>query len=328
MHRSHKEQWRYKKRCSVDSIKFSIIIPVYNVKEYLKRCVDSVVKQTYSDIDILLIDDGSTDGSGEECERLAQKDVRIRVIHQKNEGLSAARNTGLQNAHGEYIIFLDSDDYISPDCCERFMEVISNDTYDIVAADAYIVKGTQIKHQTVDRSHIAVPTDGRTFLSDCLKSGYTSMCAPFALYRRAFVVDNELWFIPGLLHEDQLWTPQVFLKAQKVTYIRHLFYYHWIREDSIGNSSWSTRRYNDIQTVCKKLYPIYAEQGECSPVFLDNLCMLYMDAVNRSKDRKADKAFMKKTAFGRINRMKRHLYSFSPCVYFAVNRLMKRLKSR
>lgn len=326
MRRLPEKQLSCKQRYSMDSVKISFIIPVYNVKEYLKRCVDSVVKQTCSDIDILLIDDGSTDGSSEECDWFARKDARIRVIHQKNAGLSAARNTGLQNAHGEYILFLDSDDYISPDCCERFMEVISKEDYDIVAADAYIVKGTQIRPQTVDRSHIAVPTDGRTFLANCLKSGYTSMCAPFALYRRAFIVENELWFTPGLLHEDQLWTPQVYLKAQKVTYIRHLFYYHWIREDSIGNSSWSTRRYHDIQAICKMLYPIFSEQGECSPVFLDYLCMLYMDAVNRSMDVAADKEFMKKTAMKKKNIFKTRLYCLSPALYFKINAIAKRLR--
>ena len=154
------------------------------------------------------------------------------------------------------------------------------------------------------------------------------MFAPFALYRREFIIRNELWFMPGILHEDQLWTPQVYLRAQKVTYIRYYFYYHWVRESSIGNSTWTSKRYHDIHTICRTLYPIYSEQGEYSQVLLDYLCMLYLDAVNKSKDRKADKALMKKTACGRKNRMKVRLYSLSPDVYFLMNGLQKRLKPR
>ena len=90
----------------------SVIIPVYNVEEYLHECVDSVINQTYKNLQIILVDDGSTDSSGKICDEYAENDKRITVVHQKNGGLSVARNTGLSNAHGDYVYFLDSDDYI------------------------------------------------------------------------------------------------------------------------------------------------------------------------------------------------------------------------
>ena len=91
-------------------MKVSVVIPVYNVKPYLERCVQSVLRQTYKELDSILVDDGSTDGSGELCDKIAERDLRVRVIHQENQGLSGARNTGIHQATGEYVIFMDSDD--------------------------------------------------------------------------------------------------------------------------------------------------------------------------------------------------------------------------
>lgn len=310
----------------MDSIKISVIIPVYNVKDYLKRCVDSAVKQTYADLDILLIDDGSTDGSGELCDALERKDDRIRVIHQKNAGLSEARNVGIRNARGAYILFLDSDDYIEQGCCEVFARILGEAAYDIVAADAYIATDEGLKPQTIDRSNIPVPSSGRDFLGRCLQIGYMDMCAPFALYRKGLILDHDLWFKPGLLHEDQLWTPQAYLAAEKVTYCRYFFYYHWVRKGSIGQAAWNVAHDRSIRFICKALYPIFYEQQENSAVFLDYLCMLYMDAVNRSMDTAADKEFMKKTAMRKKNILKTRLYCFSPTLYFKVNAIAKRMK--
>ncbi len=102
----------------------SVIVPVYNIKEYLPRCVESIIYQTYNNLEILLVDDGSTDGTGALCDELAQKDSRIRVFHKKNGGSSSARNLGLREAKGELVAFVDSDDYIEPNMYERLMEGI------------------------------------------------------------------------------------------------------------------------------------------------------------------------------------------------------------
>lgn len=101
-----------------DNFLISVIVPVYNIKEYLERCVRSIMRQTYSNLEILLVDDGSTDGSGEICEKLAKEDARIRVFHKENGGSSSARNLGIREARGEYLGFIDSDDYIEPDMYE------------------------------------------------------------------------------------------------------------------------------------------------------------------------------------------------------------------
>ena len=110
----------------------SVIIPVYNVEKFLAECVDSVLAQTYTDWEAILVDDGATDASGAMCDAYAAKDPRIRVIHRENGGLSAARNTGLKAARGEYVYFLDSDDYIEPDTLALLLETAEREQADVV----------------------------------------------------------------------------------------------------------------------------------------------------------------------------------------------------
>lgn len=123
------------------SAKISIVVPVYNVKPFLQRCMDSVMRQTFRDIQIILVNDGSTDDSGELCEFYAGQDDRIRVIHQENRGLGAARNTGIDHAEGEYIGFVDSDDFIGSDMCRRMYEAAVRTDADIVLAGMKQVGG-------------------------------------------------------------------------------------------------------------------------------------------------------------------------------------------
>ena len=112
----------------------TVIIPIYNIMDCLERCVSSVCAQTYRNLEILLVDDGSTDGTGALCDRLAERDGRIRVFHKENGGSSSARNLGLQKARGEYLGFVDSDDFIEPDMYERLMEHVKAGGYSIVQA--------------------------------------------------------------------------------------------------------------------------------------------------------------------------------------------------
>lgn len=120
-------------------IKVSVIVPVYNVKNYLDRCVDSIIAQSIKEIEIILVDDGSSDGSGELCEKIAEKDSRIRVIHQKNQGLGPARNSGLDIARGQYVSFIDSDDWIEPDTYEILLKCIVDNDCQIATCGRKIV---------------------------------------------------------------------------------------------------------------------------------------------------------------------------------------------
>ena len=136
----------------------SVIVPVYNVEEYLEKCVDSIVNQTYRNLEIILIDDGSTDSSGSICDRLAAEDRRIRVIHKKNGGLSDARNAGLDVAKGDYICFVDSDDHVAPDYIQYFFDLIHKGT-DVGIAVCSMQRSSGIIIKTVDEEVVCNTTD-------------------------------------------------------------------------------------------------------------------------------------------------------------------------
>ena len=121
----------------------SVIIPVYNSEKFLNRCVDSVLKQSYKELDIILIDDGSSDKSGEMCDQYAQMDKRVRVIHQKNRGVSAARNSGLDVAIGDYCTFVDSDDYIESEMYQSMIDIAEQYNCDVIMCDCVKEFGTR-----------------------------------------------------------------------------------------------------------------------------------------------------------------------------------------
>ena len=124
-------------------MKVSIIIPVYNVEKFIKRCINSALSQTYLNTEIILIDDGSTDNSGKICDDAAKRDCRIRVLHQENSGLSSARNVGIELATGDALFFLDSDDYISCDCISKCVKMLNENSADIAIMQMmYIAEGT------------------------------------------------------------------------------------------------------------------------------------------------------------------------------------------
>lgn len=214
----------------------SVIIPVYNVKPFLARCLDSVINQTYSHLEIILIDDGSTDGSGELCDQLSQSDTRIRVIHQLNQGLSAARNSGIDSAKGEYLTFVDSDDTISLDmieilynlCSEHqtalsmcsFCEVFPNPTQNVDFAEYW--KG----------SH-ASPVIFST--ANCLKSmlleeGFT-VSAWGKLYQRQLF--EQIRYPVGCLHEDVGTTYRLILQCPQIAFLPSPKYHYYQNPKSI-----------------------------------------------------------------------------------------------
>ena len=117
----------------------SVIVPVYNVEEYLRKCIDSIVAQTLKDIEIILVDDGSTDGSGTICDEYASQDKRVRVVHKINGGLSSARNTGIEAASAPFLMFIDSDDWVEPNFCEKPYLAAKNNNADLVLFSFRIV---------------------------------------------------------------------------------------------------------------------------------------------------------------------------------------------
>lgn len=217
----------------------SVIVPVYNVEKYLRYCVQSI-RMLKTNVEILLIDDGSTDCSGTICDALAKEDARVRVVHQKNMGLSAARNTGIQQATGEYLLFVDSDDFLNPeatDCmlreCMTGLPVIMgfyNNYYDDRqrfepenCGDFDQINGSM----SIDRFLDLVPGIG----------GGCYMMAPRFAVKRDFLLKNKLMFFPGIYHEDEEWTQRMLCAIEEIDVTKEFFYqYRQCREGSITGS--------------------------------------------------------------------------------------------
>lgn len=227
----------------------SIIVPVYNVKPYLKECFDALSRQNYPKLEIILVDDGSTDGSGIECDEFAKRDLRVRVIHQENKGLSAARNRGILEAKGGYVTFVDSDDSVAPDYVQYLFSLIVK--YDsklsICALREITVKGKEINYgeEYVEKVMSTEETLGRMLREE----GFT-VVAYAKMYRR------DLWegitFPEGGLHEDLATTYKLIEKCPRVAYGPEPKYIYKKRENSISNSDFNEQKF-DIITFTDKM---------------------------------------------------------------------------
>ena len=222
----------------------SVIVPIYNVESYLNRCVESIVNQTYQNLEIILVDDGSPDNCPQICDDWARKDKRIKVIHKENGGLSDARNAGMKIATGEYISFIDSDDYIALDFFDTLLLVMEKENSDIVECSVgKFYEDGRFEEYSDD---LAVTT----FETESALSGLISE-NPFhqhvwnKLYKTQLVKDIP--YAVGKLNEDEFWTYQVFGRAKKVSKINKTMYYYFQRSSSIMGESYNIRRIDALE---------------------------------------------------------------------------------
>ncbi|MDI9521236.1 MAG: glycosyltransferase [Bacillota bacterium] len=245
-------------------MKFSVIIPVYNVEAYLAACLESVLMQTEKNIEIILINDGSTDSGGEICREFAVKHPEIIYLSQNNRGLSATRNRGLDLARGEYVLFLDSDDTISRDAIAIFAKAVSESPADIVIPDHVFAVNSAGKSKVYRDIRLNPPVEltGLEYLSCCMRGNAYNAASQFCLYNRRFLEQNKIRFVEGIYHEDELFTPAVMISAAKVRVIRNPFYFYRLRSGSITGSPINQKRVNDLVFVLNELASMYDRQIE------------------------------------------------------------------
>ena len=258
--------------------KISIIVPVYNVEHELSRCVDSILNQSYTNIEVILVDDGSTDRCPSICDAFVMKDRRVRVIHKPNGGLSSARNAGLREASGEWILYVDSDDYILNDSCERLIAVGAKYDCDIVSADA-------IREFNGGREYMVHGSlaDGKCYPSRDFIIKTVKPCEWYApawlnLYKRSFLIENNLFFVEGLLHEDMEMQPRVFLAAKTVVYCAYPFYRYVDRASSIMNASKVDERVTAMEWIYSNWKSKFEaiEDGELARALNGHLAKCYL----------------------------------------------------
>ncbi|MBQ9850853.1 MAG: glycosyltransferase family 2 protein [Clostridia bacterium] len=242
----------------------SVIIPVYNVEKYLRECVDSVLNQTYGNFEIILVDDGSTDSSGEICDEYVDKDERVTVVHQKNSGPSKTRNTGLENANGKYIYFLDSDDYIEKNALELLLNTAESDQADLVFFDArsFSDDGADIKQGYVINGSYEAKS-GYEILAE-LHKNKDYHCAVYLLFiKNQLLKENSISFLESAYcSEDMLFTYKVFCSSKKAAQCKNTLYHRRYRSGSIVTSKKSVRHFRSCRDVYGEIRDYSEEIGK------------------------------------------------------------------
>lgn len=306
-------------------MRFSIIVPIYKVEDCLPACVRSVLEQTCGDFELILVDDGSPDGCGALCDGYARLDSRVRVIHKENGGLSDARNAGLDAARGEYVLFLDADDYITGDACAR-LAAFSDREPDIIVGDGLCVGGeNRLLHD------FACPMcDGPAFLKTALSKDAMPMAAWLYVYRRGFLEENRLRFKKGILHEDEQFTPRAFLAAKRVINSRVCFYRYVIREGSITTGRDLRKNARDLYGTCRELLEIYKRipDDRLRRLLTDSLVSKYLSLFQSGRLYRHGREYCPRTFLLRNarlpkTRLKALLFGLSPRLYWHINHLLK-----
>lgn len=299
---------------------FSIIVPVYKVENYLDACIQSLIKQTYPNIEIILVDDGSPDKCPAMCDEYAMADTRVRVIHQANSGLSAARNAGLSLAEGSYVLFVDSDDLIDIDTC-RLLLPFTKGTDIIVGDGISIGLSKRLSH-----GNCSVTVRGCDYLKFALRSGSMPMASVLYIYRREFLLENGLAFKPGIFHEDEQFTPRAFLAAKRVIESGVCFYRYIIRDGSITTQKDLRKNASDLYNTCLELASVYEELSdtELKKLLLDSLAAKYLSLFQAGKLYIYGKTYIHKQFVLRYARRQRTfckalLFALSPSLYWHVN---------
>lgn len=236
---------------------FSIIIPAYNVENYIEECLDSILQQDCKDCEIIIVDDGSKDGTGKICDQYKEKYEAVRVFHQENQGQSSARNYAIQNARGKYLLFVDSDDMIVKQCLGKFKAYIAeNQDYDVIimrrttinSCDGNLVECQyRFDYDKFSSMHVAdILTEIDTY-QDFWFGPWVFCC------NKEFVCENKYFFYQGIVHEDEEWIPKIILNASSVGFWNGLFYCNRIDREGSTTASLSIKRLFDRLKIVELL---------------------------------------------------------------------------
>ncbi len=240
----------------------SIIIPIYNSQNDLEACVNSVLSQTYSNFEVILVDDGSTDKSGHICDEYSKKDSRIITIHKENAGVSDARNKGIAKAKGEYLCFIDSDDIVTPYYLQTLYETIRKNNTDVVACDYYtFIDGDDVPQKAMQGKDEPIVITEKEMEDEDFSARYTiKLVVAFnKIYKRS-VFDNISYPV-GKIHEDAYVYHRILHVVQKIVYISDVLYFYRIRKGSITNSRFIPKELEDSMGAVLDRIDFYNEIG-------------------------------------------------------------------
>ena len=307
----------------------SVIVPVYQVENYVKDCIESILNQSFSDFELILVDDGSTDGSGMICEEYAAKDRRVSVIHQKNAGLSSARNTGIRNAKGKYLCFVDSDDYINRDFCKILYEACNKNDCDFAVCSAKQFTVTREINELYISNPIIKLQSNRAYFNQQLETGFSAWGK---LYHSN--IFSQISFFEGKLHEDIIWSSDLArLCKNGVCIIEADLYYYRQRKEGIMAS---TRKQCSADRVFAGAYlynttdTLFPELRDKAFTYAVSFPWSFVDGIYVHKQFRANKSFLKElqtflrdnadaivenTGFSEISKRRMKLFSKNRILY-------------
>lgn len=272
----------------------SVIVPVYNVEKYLDACVESIVNQTYKNLEIILVDDGSPDNCPAMCDAWAERDSRIRVLHKKNGGLSDARNAGMRICKGDYIGFIDSDDFIAAGMYEKLHDLLIENDADVAQCKMVLFSDIPFRgfHES-EKTNISLFTAEEAVAS--LICGKFSTTCPSILSKREIALSTE--FEVGMINEDVIWTYRILAKSSKVILTDEVFYAYYQRPGSIMNSSYSVKRFDALKALRMRADSIRIRFPSLYPVAersYAGVCMYHYQTLCRLEKTEEYKSFKKR----------------------------------
>lgn len=253
----------------------SVIVPVYNVAPYLEQCMESIVGQTYANLEIILVDDGSTDGSDKICDTWANKDKRVTVLHKENGGLSSARNSGLRIAAGDYIGYVDSDDCIAPTMYETLMRLLEENAADVVKCQFESFRETPSGYCHTEKFYAYT---GRDMCNKILGVGANgaepkvTFCVWNGLYKAETA--KKVMFEEGVYYEDVMYTFNVLWNLNKVIFYEKALYFYRLRGGSTTNVELTDKHAKDALNYITRLYTFYLEKGTKGEIALSRGAVL------------------------------------------------------
>lgn len=270
----------------MNCIKFSIIIPVYNVEKYLNECVESVLNQTYKNMEIILVDDGSTDSSPKICDNYLEQDNRIKVIHKKNGGASSARNVGIKNMTGDYVLFMDSDDFWDNNrVLENLSTIISNENADVICYGykEFYEKTKESKHviRIPEVSFDGLSSEDR--LEILLSNGIFTSSACCKTIKTKLIFDNDIYFVERITSEDIDWCARILLNAKTYSLYNDYFYVYRQRDGSITHSI----KYENLEMLSNNIikcinFAEKVEEGRFKDLYLNYVAYQYITFLHAS----------------------------------------------
>lgn len=296
----------------------SVIVPIYNIEKYIDKCISSIINQTYKDLEIILVDDGSSDKSGVICDEYADKDSRIKVLHKENGGLSDARNAGIDIACGEYIGFVDGDDFIHPQMYEFLLNGLVTNDADLILC----------KHNVVNDQESVTLEKRKNYYVSCVVDNEKVAELPCSLDTDIIVAWNKLYkrelfrnirYEKGRLHEDQWIAPYLYCEAKKVIILNDKLYYYIKRANSITGNTIDFKRRKDIIESFINSCLVYKNKSIWSAqrTMARHTCNYIMDSYLLAKDKSEKKCL--RQYFSKVMIDNGNVFSVKQVMYHVFN---------